>query len=110
MKWKIVNLQARLYLGSFIILLIGLGISAIIYLSATNTSDSGLDYAPENSKMYLHDLELYGGKANLLANELMSWFAGLWRGASLAYTIGCITILISAGIFFIAHHLPESDN
>ena len=111
MKWKM-NLQIRLYLCSAIILLIGLSTSAIIYLAAVNTADSVLGYEPENSKLYLRDLELYGGKANLLADELMRWFAGLWHGESLAYTIGCITILLSFGFFFVAYHSQsnlESD-
>lgn len=56
--------------------------------------------------MYLHDLELYGGKANLLADELMRWFAGLWHGESLAYTIGCITIFLSFGLAFVAYYFP----
>lgn len=104
MKWKITNSQSRLYLGNCIILLIGLGTSAIIYLLAANASVSVLDYASEYSKMYSHDLELYGGKANLLAYELICWFAGLWRGESLAYTIGCITIFLSFGLFYVAYH------
>jgi hypothetical protein len=63
--------------------------------------------------MCSQDLELYGGKANLLANELTRWFAGLWHGESLAYTIGCITIFLSFGLFYVAYHWPsnlESDS
>lgn len=110
MKWKITNQQTHLYLISAIILLVGLGSAILIYLTAENDSDSFLGY--ENSKMYIHDLELYGGKANVLANEFMSWFVGLWHGKSLALTVGCITILISLGFFFVARNLPshlESD-
>ena len=78
MKWKITNLQTRLYLITAIILLIGLGSAILIYLTAENDSASVLGY--ENSKMFIHDLELYGGKANVVANEFEHWFVGLWHG------------------------------
>jgi hypothetical protein len=103
MKLKITNLQTRLYLISFIILLLGMGGAVLIYLTAENGSDSVLGY--ETSKRYIHDLELYGGKANVLANELERWFVGLWHGKSLAFTVACITLFISFGFFFVARHL-----
>lgn len=109
------NLQTRLYLITVTILLVGLGSAVLIYLSAENDSDSVVGYeaaggyvypvAPEDSKRYVHDLELYGGKANVLANDFMRWFVGLWHGKSLAVTIACITIFISLGFFYIARHL-----
>jgi hypothetical protein len=55
----------------------------------------------------MHDLELYGGKANVLANDFMRWFVGLWHGKSLAFTIACITILISFGFVFVANRLSS---
>src|SRR5262252_4994845 len=45
------------------------------------------------SKKYLHDLEIYGGQANVLAAEFREWFAGLWYGQNLAYTIAVLTLL-----------------
>jgi hypothetical protein len=113
MKWKITNLQTRLYLITAIILLVGLGSATLIYLTAENDSDSVVGYEavggyiypimPEDSKRYIHDLELYGGKANVLANDFMRWFVGLWHGKSLAFTIACITIFISFWFFYIAY-------
>ena len=109
MKWKITNKKTRLYLISAIILLVGLGSAVLIYLTAANDSDSVLDF--ENSKMYIHDLELYGGKANVLAEEFRNWFVGLWHGKSLAYTVACITLVISFGVIFVANHLqPDSKS
>jgi hypothetical protein len=115
MKWKITNLQTRLYLITAIIVMVGLGSAILIYLTAENDSGSVLGYeavggnvypmAPEDSKIYRHDLELYGGKANVLADEFMRWFVGLWHGKNLALTVACITIFISFGFFFVARHL-----
>jgi hypothetical protein len=116
MKRRITNLQTRLYLITAVILLAGFGSATWIYLTAENNSDGVLGYevaggyvypvAPEDSKMYMHNLELYGGKINVLANELVRWFVGLWHGKSLAYTVACISIIISFGLFFVANHLP----
>jgi len=106
MKWKIENPQASLYLITTIILLVGLGSSLLIYLNAKNASDNILGYEPETSKMYTHDLELYGGKANVLASEFSHWFVGLWQGESLAFTVACITIFVSLGFYFVAYNLP----
>ncbi len=109
MKWNITKLQTRLYLITAIVLLVGLGSAILIYLTAGNASDSDLVYEFEHSKKYVHDLELYGGKVSVLANELSHWFAGLWRGTSLALTVACITILVSFGLFFVAYHLPPDS-
>lgn len=57
--------------------------------------------------MYKHDLELYGGKLNVLADQFMRWFAGLWHGRSLAFTVACITVVISLVFFFVAHNLTS---
>jgi hypothetical protein len=100
MKWEIRNLPTYRYLITAIILLVGLGSSILIYLTADIASDSALINDFENSKKYMHDLELYGGKANVLANEFINWFVGLWQGKSLAFTVACITIVTALGFYF----------
>ena len=117
MKWKISDPQTYLNLISVIILLVGLGSAVLIYRTAENDSNSVLGYEivggqaypirPEDSKMYRHDLELYGGKAAVLSDEFSRWFAGLWHGKSLAFTVAYITLFISFVVFYIANHLPS---
>jgi hypothetical protein len=117
MKSENTNTQSRLILISAIILMVGLGSAILIYLKADNSSDNILGYevagevvypiTPDNSKMYEHDLELFGGKSAVLANEFRSWFVGLWHGKSLAFTIACMSILLSFVVFFVAKHLPS---
>ena len=119
MRWKIKNLHAFFNLISVIILLVGLGSAVYIYQTAEDDLSSALGYEvvggsaypimPQDSKMYRHDLELYGGKANVLANELTNWFAGLWHGTSLAFTVACITIVIALGFLFFASALKADD-
>ena len=117
MKWKISDPQTCLNLISVIILLVGLGSAVLIYRTAGNDSNGVLGYEiiggqaypikPEDSKMYRHDLELYGGKAAVLSDEFSRWFVGLWHGKSLAFTVAYITLFISFMVFYIANHLPS---
>ncbi len=112
------NRRTCLNLIGAIILLVGLGSAILIYRTAENESRDVLGYEqgngsvypvnPGDSKKYLRDMELYGGKANVLLDELRRWFVGLWHGESLAFTIGCITIFISVGIFYAANHVSSS--
>lgn len=116
MKWK-TNIQTRLQLISALILLVGLGSAIIIYLAADNDSNSVADYEVASgdlypnipSKKYERDLELYGGKANVLANDFRIWFVDLWRGESLAVMIAFITILASSGVSFVANNLSVDE-
>jgi len=117
MKWKSTNLHTRLYLITAIILLVGLGSAILLYLTAGNDSVGVLGYEiiggqvyqvlPEDSKTYTHDLELYGGKMNVLTDKFTRWFAGLWHGKSLASTVACITLFISLGFFFVARYFSS---
>lgn len=115
MKWKIINPKTFLSLITAIILMVGLGSAILIYLTAENDRDSFLVYeaaggyvhpiAHEDFRMYRHDLELYGGKTSVLLDDFARWFAGLWHGKSLAFTVACITIYISFGFFLVAYFL-----
>jgi len=117
MRWEIPNLSICLNLLGAIILLVGLGSALLIYQRARNDSYGVLGYEdvdgtvypimPEDSKQYLRDLELFGGKANVLADEFRRWFVGLWHGKSLAFIIACTTVIISFGSFYAANHLTR---
>jgi len=117
MKWKITDPQTCLNLISVMILLVGLGSAVLIYRTAENDSNSVLGYEiiggqaypimPEDSKMYLRDLQLYSGKAGVLADEFRRWFVGLWYGKSLAFTVAYITLFVSFVVFYAANHLSS---
>ena len=105
---------------SAIILLCGLGSAILIYRTAENTPYGALGYEegsgsvypvmPDDSKKYQRDLELYGGKANMLMDQLRRTLAGLWHGKSLAFTVACLSILISFGVFYASNHPPSRLN
>jgi hypothetical protein len=98
--------RLRLVAGG--ILAIGLVSAMWIYLSAAAATGGAVEYDPDESKQYLRAMELYGGKANLLAAELRRWFDGLWHGRRLAYTVGCATLLL-AGAFWLGAAASEVE-
>ena len=117
MNWKILNRRTWLNLISAIILLVGLGSAALIYQRAGNDPYGALGYEgadgtiypimPENSKLYRHNLEVYGGKFNVIMDDFRRWFVGLWQGKSLAVIIACTTIIISLAFFYAANYLTQ---
>jgi hypothetical protein len=99
-----------------IILLIGLGSAVVVYLTAANAPDNGLGYQVENgtiypmspgdTKIYRRNMELYGGRANVIVDDIRQWFAGLWHGRHLAYTLTVITVLVVQGFLFVTNPVP----
>lgn len=88
------------------VLVVGLISAVWIYLGAPPSTTDILGYDPAQSKQYLRAMELYGGKANVLAAELRAWFDGLWHGTRLAYTVACASVLL-AGVFWLAAAASE---
>jgi len=84
------------------ILVVGLAGAIWIYLNAASSTDNALGYNPEESKQYLRAMELYGGKANVMAAELRQWFDSLWHGTRLAYTVAFATVLLAGAFWFAA--------
>jgi hypothetical protein len=118
MKSKTLDPYTCLNLISVIILIVGLGGAILIYLTAEDTPYGVLGYEegrgtaypvmPEDSKQYLRGLELYGGKINVLMDRIRRGFVGLWHGRTLAFTLACITVFISFGVFYTANYLLPS--
>jgi hypothetical protein len=80
---------------------VGILISIGIYINARPPLPNPLGYDPLDTKRYRRELELYGGKSNIMATEVREWFAGLWQGKNLSYTIACITVVVSTMLWFI---------
>ena len=90
----------RLKFVTAAILVVGFGAAIAVYFVARARPENPLGYEPLDTKQYIHDLELYGGKANVLAAEFREWFVGLWYGKRLAFTIATITLLLVAAVRF----------
>jgi hypothetical protein len=89
---------------SYVICIIGLCSAMFIYVTASPPPLHPLGYDPFASKKYVRELELYGGKINLLAVEFRQWFAGLWRGQTLAYPIAFLTLVLSSLLWRMGSH------
>ena len=104
------NLRTLLYWTSGAVLAAGLTGSVLIYRSAAADEEQGYEViggfiypaGGASSKKYVHDLQLYGGKAAVLADDFMRWFQGLWQGTSLAYTVAVLSLAVSFILFLIA--------
>lgn len=107
MKWKPATARMSLYVVAAAVLLTGLGCAVLIHFTVDAHSGNTFVQDFENSKRYRHDLEVIGGKMNVLMDQFCRWFAGLWQGKSLAVTVAWLTVAISFGIFLIARHLPS---
>ena len=116
LKMGAVDLRKWLSILSVVILVAGLASALLIYRSAGNEPRNVLGYeegegsdrtiAPEDSKKYLRDMELYGGKMNVLAAQITQWFSGLWQGETLGLTVAVITVLFSFGVLYTASRMP----
>ena len=51
-------------------------------------------------------MELYGGKANLVASGLRQWFDSLWHGRRLAITVAFLTLLVLLFYLIVSTPLP----
>ena len=105
MNGKVDDPRPRYKVVTILMLLVGLGSALAIYLTAGSPDEIGMVEEYEESKRFAHDLELYGGKANLIANKFSRWFEGLWHGQSLAYTVAVLTVVIAVGYFLVASRL-----
>ena len=117
MNWKILKQRTCLNLISAIIIVAGLGSAALVYQRAGNDKYGALGYEvvdgtiysimPENSKLYRHNLEVYGGKFSVIMDDFRRWFLGLWYGKSFAFIIACTTVIISFYFFYKANFLTQ---
>lgn len=115
LAWKSMDQRGRCNLLGGVILLVGLGSALLIYAAAERQAQRAADahdayantytLAPENSKKFLHDMEVYGGKANVLMFKFRIWFVELWQGKPLAYTIAGLSLLTAFLVFYLGGFL-----
>jgi hypothetical protein len=97
------TLEARLYTAAILVLVAGLAGALYLYLTAGDDADIAMQQIA-GSKMYVRQIQLYGGKASVLFDEFSRWFAGLWEGRKLAVTIAWISAFASLALFLAARH------
>ena len=87
---------------SYAMLILGLLSAVVLYVTASPPSPLGYD--PFASKKYVRDLEIYGGKINVIAVEFRQSLPQLWQGKNLAYTIAFLTVLVASLCWYIGSH------
>jgi hypothetical protein len=109
MNWKQLDRPAWLRLASVAVLIAGLAAGAVIYVAAS-LAPPDQDYQLPVTKQYLRQLELYGGKGNVMASDIRQWFDSLWHGKRLGPTVAVLGLLLSGGLRFAAIPLPELED
>jgi len=117
-----VNIRARrtrLYLIGAAILLAGWLGAAAIYVNAGDERSDALGYEfvdgvaypilAHESKRYRSDLERFGGKAAVMADDFNRWFSGVWVGKHLAYTLAVLATGAALVCVLTARRLPRDD-
>ena len=92
--------ERRYRLATRAILILGFAAAVVAYFVAAARPENPLGDPLENKK-YIHDLQLYGGTANVLASEFRAWLAGLWYGKNLAYTLAVLTLMLAGLVRFL---------
>jgi len=101
---------ARIRAGTRAILVLGFAAAVVIYLTAKPPAGNPLGYDPMDTKRYLRDMEVYGGKANVLAAQFRDWFDSLWHGKRLAITVAALTVMAAFAFKFLATPLPPAPD
>lgn len=94
------------------VLAAGLVSAVLIYRSADDADSEGQVYefvggeayatSVRDTKAYRHDLERFGGKASLFADDLKHWLASLWGAKGLAGFVAAVAILLTRVFFYAA--------
>ena len=101
-----------------LILLAGLLAAALIYGTAADDDDAlayeivdGVAYPvlASESKAYRHDLERFGGKSALFADDLRRWLISLVHGKRLAVSVGALAGIAALACFAAARRRPRDD-
>ena len=99
--------KRRVAFRAIALLLVGLGISALVYVNEPPDVDDPFGYELQNQKAYLLQMEKIGGKANVAATQFQEWFVSLWHGQQLGYTLAFLSAATAFVYWFIAlHHVP----
>ena len=102
-------MQTRFYAASIVILVVGVASGLLIYVTADENSINPAIEQMLDSKAYVRQLQVFGGKAAVLFDQFSRWFAGLWQGKSLGATIAWLSVFASLGVFLVARRLDDRD-
>ena len=101
-----------------LILLVGLLAAVVIHFTAVDDADAlayeivdGVAYPvlASESKAYRHDLERFGGKSALFADDLRRGLISLVHSKRLAISVGALAGIAALACFVAARRRPRDD-
>jgi hypothetical protein len=105
---RLTRAQVRLYAAGYAVLAAGSACSYWAYrVAVSDELGDALMAQARDTKGYQGQMEYLGGKANVLGNDITSWFVGLWHGRNLAYTLAVLTLAAALICFYVAFALPD---
>ena len=90
-------------------LILGFSAAVAIWIAAGTGGTNSLGNPADSSKKYLREMEVYGGKANLMATDVREWFDSLWHGRRLAVTVAVLSLLLAGFLFLALTPLPPPE-
>jgi hypothetical protein len=113
-------MRRRLLICSVAVAVVGLLGAVLIYVTAGEDSDENVQIVIvdgkaykvplASTKAYQRELRRIGGEAAVLFDDINRFFAGVFRGRSLAIIMACITIFVSGGLFLAAREMPSGPH
>jgi hypothetical protein len=97
-------LQGRLRVIGCSILVVG-WVAAAFVAGMASGGDNG---ALTDSKRYDYQMQVLGGKSNLLASEIREFIGSLWHGRRLAVLLALVSLAAALGCLLFAHRLNYS--
>jgi hypothetical protein len=105
----------RLHLAALVILAVGLVAALAVYIAAAPSGPDASNYQIVNGQAYpvdssreMQQLERLGGKASVQTFKFQHWFASLWQGQQLAYTLAVVSALLALLCWHIAGLMDEA--
>jgi len=104
-------LHKRLYQAGVAILAAGLCAAVVIYLRATDVPTSPYQLDLLSDKHNALELKHIGGQAAVVAEQFDQWFASLWHGKPLAFTLALLSVGVASLCFWLGDELsPAHDD
>jgi len=103
------RLRTCLSIASLAILVAGLSAGLALYVTAEDepeaSAETALLLSPGSSKLYIRELQRFGGKTAVLFDDALRWFRGLWEGKALGKSVAALSALVSLALYLVARRL-----
>ena len=105
----------RLHLAALVILAAGLMSAVIVYVAAVPAMADAGSYQIVDGQAYrvdssreMQQLERLGGKASVQTFKFQQWFASLWQGRQLAWTLAVVSMALALLCWHVAGLVDET--